>query len=145
MAQNKTSRKPPPVCKAILLCDEVVRDAETHKTSVIGIFDTFVVPGFPGSTSPCKLFLLLIDAIGAFEIMAEIHDLKDGNVIARSPSRTIGSPGKRTQGEQWLPVPALPVAHSGPYDLIVFADENEIDRVQFKVKTLGGIAHGRNQ
>ena len=27
--------KPLPVCKAILLCDEVTRDQETHKTSVI--------------------------------------------------------------------------------------------------------------
>jgi len=133
--------KPPPVCKVILLCDEVLRDPVTNKTSVIGIFDTFVVPSFPGSTSPCTAFLKLVDAFGEFTITAEIHDLKEGTIAFRSSgSSQYCSSAGRSAGELWFPIFALLFTHPGPYDLIVFADENEIDRVQFNVRTLGDLA-----
>ena len=38
-----SEQKPPPVCKAILLCDTVLVDIESGRTSVIGITDTFRV------------------------------------------------------------------------------------------------------
>ena len=138
---RKEATKPPPVCKAILLCDNVTRDRTTGKSSVIGIFDTFLVSSLPGSTSPCKLFLALVDGIGEYTIRAEVHDLKEGAALARSPTGEINFPQRRIQRELWLPVAALSFTHPGSYDLVVFADDNEIDRVQFKVQLPGGRTH----
>ncbi len=146
MAQKiprKEANKPPPVCKAILLCDEVIRDPDTHKTSVIGIFDTLLVPSFPFVLQPCTVFLSLVDVIGEFALTAEVLDLKDGLVLARSPRPSqIGVPGMRTKGEQWLPVNVV-LTHRGTYDLVVFADEIEIDRVQFQALTHGDRDHAK--
>jgi hypothetical protein len=133
---KKETAKPAPTCKAILLCDDVIRDETTHKTSVIGIFDTFYLPSLPGPTSPCKIFLLLADAVGRYSITAEVHDTKRGVVLFRSPgSGEFASPGKTTKGELWLPVSALPFDAAGAYDLVVFADKTEVGRVQFKVRS----------
>lgn len=129
------SAKPSPVCKAILLCDEVTRDPVTHKTSVIGIFTTFVAPSFPVSMHPCTVYLQLIDVIGELELTAEVLDLEDGLVLARSlvPAQ-FGSHGERTSGEKWLPVNVV-LAHAGTYDLVVYADGAEIDRIKFHALT----------
>ena len=70
---SRIGAKRPPICTAILLCDSVIRDDETQKTSIIGIFDTFYVESLPGRTSPCMIFLRLVDGVGRFAITAEVQ------------------------------------------------------------------------
>jgi hypothetical protein len=43
---------PPPKCKAILLCEKTIIEAGTQQVSLIGITDTFMVPGLPGMIQP---------------------------------------------------------------------------------------------
>ena len=81
---KKKGRKPPPKCKAILLCDTIIVDGMTGKATIVGIFDEFDVPFFPGQTGPCNAFLQLTDGIGEYEITVEIHDLREDKVIARA-------------------------------------------------------------
>ena len=133
---QKKAAKSAPVCKAILLCDEVVRNPKTHKSDVKGIFDTFVLPSFPGSTPECKVFLVLVDAVGRYTITAEIFDPTHGVVLYRSPgSGKFGSPRRTTKGELVLPVSSLYFDRDGDYDIVVFADSAEVARVQFKVQS----------
>ncbi len=132
---QRTTPKTPPVCGAILLCDAVIRDEETHKSSVIGIFDTFVLQSLPGQTSQCRLFLHLVDAVGRFAITAEVHDVAQRVVLFRSPGVGVfGDATKTTSGELWLPVSALTFDQTGAYDMVVFADNTEVGRIQFRVE-----------
>jgi hypothetical protein len=132
---RKKSARRAPVCKAILLCDKVTRDEVTYKTNLIGIFDTFVLPAFPGPTAPCKIFLLLRDGIGRHSITAEVHDPERGLILFRSPGAgEFGSPGESASGELWLPIAALPFERPGTYAMVVFADGVEVARTPFKVK-----------
>jgi len=132
---QKRNAKATPVCRAILLCDEVIRDETTHKSSVIGIFDTFRLASLPGPTPPCKIFLRLADGVGTHSITAEVHDPKRGVVLLRSPGAgEFGAPGKRASGELWLPVTALMFDRPGAYEMVVFADGVEVGRAQFNVK-----------
>jgi hypothetical protein len=124
-----------PTCAAILLCDSVIRDEVTHKTSVIGIFDTFYVESLPGQTSRCAIFLRLVDGVGRFAITAEVHDPARGVVLFRSPGAgEFGNPTEKTSEELWLPVAPLMFEQDGGYDLVVFTDEIEVGRVQFKIR-----------
>jgi Family of unknown function (DUF6941) len=132
---QKKATKTKPVCQAMLLCDTVIRDESTHKTTVVGIFDTFYLISLPGYTSRCMIFLRLVDAVGRFEITAEVRDPARGIVLFRSPGAgQFGHPRKRTCGEMSLPVAPLAFDQDGDYHMVVFADEWEIGRAQFKVK-----------
>jgi len=129
--------KPPPRCKAILLCDQLIVDAQTGKVSVIGVFDGFVVPTMPGRTRPSNAFLQLTDGIGNYSITVEIHDLLEDRVIARAKLAEIGFASRATKGNLVIPVPPLPIDHVGVYDFVVLADGQEIDRQQFTTKLIG--------
>jgi hypothetical protein len=137
---------PPPICQAILLCDDVTREDATSKTTVSGIFDTFYVPSFPGTTVPCKVFLRLTGVVGKCNLVAEIQDPVQGVVLLRSPhSAELAAEAEQTKGEIALPVSPLPFARPGTYELVVFADRIEVARVQFDVKTVGVLSHVSGQ
>ena len=53
--------KPPPRCKAILLCKRTVRDAVTGWRDLLGVFDELALPRFPGRTPSFKIYLQLLD------------------------------------------------------------------------------------
>jgi hypothetical protein len=133
--KSRKRTKPLPICKAILLCDDVTRDEETHKTNVIGIFDTFQFSSFPGLTSPSKIFLRLADAVGRYSITAEVHDTEHDVILFRSPgSGEFGNLNEAMSGELWLPVAELRFEGPGEFDMVVFADGIELARTDFNVK-----------
>lgn len=142
MAKKKKG-KPPPKCKAILLCDQAIADAFTGKLSIIGIFQGFNVPGFPAATVPFVAFLQLIDGEGEYGLTMEVHDLQQDVIIGRSQGATIRFPDRHVKVNQIIHVPPLPLAHAGRYDFVVLADGQEIDRQQFEARQVpapGGTA-----
>jgi hypothetical protein len=136
-------RRPPPVCKAILLCDQVIVDARTNKVSVIGIFTFFGLPQFPGQTFPVTAFLQLTNGIGKYALTVEIHDLSTGRVIARAELAEVEFEDRATKSNVVFSVPALPLQHPGIYDFVVLADDQEIDRQQFTALKIGGDDDGQ--
>jgi hypothetical protein len=122
---------PPPACKALLLCDHTIIEAGSGKVSIIGSFTNFILPSFPGRTLPFTAFVQLADGIGRYEIQVEIHDLRDDMVLARSPKMMIEFAERLTKINICLPVPPLPLAHAGKYDVVFLAKGQEIDRQQF--------------
>src|SRR5437764_669259 len=130
MAKRKKG-KPPPKCKAILLCDVVIIDAMTGKTSIIGVFDGFNLAQFPGNIGPFNAFLQLTDGIGKYRITVEVHDLREDKVLARAEIAEMEFQDRATKGNLLIPVPPLPLQHEGVYDFVVLADGQEIDRQQF--------------
>jgi hypothetical protein len=130
---QRKATKTKPSCQAVLLYDTVIRDESTHNTTVVGIFDTFYLISLPGYTSRCMIFLQLVDAVGRFEITAEVRDPAPGIVLFRSPGAgQFGHPRKRTCGEMSLPVAPLTFAQNGDYHMVVFTDEWEMGRAQFR-------------
>jgi hypothetical protein len=125
--------KPPPVCKAILLCDTVIQDAFTGKVSLIGLFEGFILRSMPGVTVPVIAFLQLIEGIGQYSLKVEVHDLANDKVIARAPPSAVNFPDRLARKQIIIPVPPLPMEHEGAYDFVVTADGKEVDRQQFKV------------
>jgi hypothetical protein len=134
--KKKPSRKPkgkipPPACKALLLCDQTIIEAGSGKISLIGSFTAFALQSFPGQTVPFTAFVQLADGIGRYEIQVEIHDLREGTVLARSPKMEIEFAERLTKINICLPVPPLRLTHEGKYDFVFLANGQEIDRQQF--------------
>lgn len=61
----------------------------------------------------------------------EVHDLRFNRVIARVRGPELDFPERLSMVEIKLPVNPLPLQHPGNYDIVVFADGQEIDRMQF--------------
>jgi hypothetical protein len=136
---KKPKKKPPPICKAILLCDHVIVDALTKKLSIIGIFEAFAIVSTPPTTAPFTAFLQMTDGVGRYGVTIEIHDLQTGKILGRTREVQIEFPQRQTKLNFFSPVPPLPLPtpHVGRYDFVVFADGQEIDRQQFEVRDAG--------
>jgi hypothetical protein len=131
--KRRKKRKARPACAAILLCDLVIRDEETQKSSIIGMFDTFVLRQIPGETEVCAVFLRLTNVIGHQAISAEIHDSAAGLVLFRSSPARIRGHERRGAGEIALRLSPLRFDRAGTYDMVVLAEGEEIGRAEFKI------------
>jgi len=138
MAKKKRPRKgvvPPPKCKAILLCERTIIEAGSGKVSLIGLFDGFMVSGVPGKTGPFTAYLQLTDGIAGheYEFTVELHDLTNGSVIARARGPKVTWGDRLARLNLFIPVAPLVVQHTGAYDFVVLAGQQEIDRQRFGV------------
>jgi len=141
---SKKSVKPPPRCKAILLCDQAIVEAVTGKVSLIGIFDRFAVRRFPGHIRQFTAFLQLTDGIGQYRITVEVHDLREDKILARAAIVNMTFADRSGKANLMIPVPPLLLKHPGGYDFVVLADDQEIDRQQFQAHGIGDQANDGN-
>jgi hypothetical protein len=134
---RRMARKPPPVCKAILLCSEVLVEKNGMGT-VRGIFDSLEAKSLPFSAPSFMVYLRLHNGIGAYNITAEIHDQETQGIIGKSAGKTCSFPDRQTVLNIRFRAPSLILrhGHAGSYDVVAFADENEIDRYRFTLNVL---------
>jgi hypothetical protein len=114
----------------MLLCDRTIVEAGTGKVSIIGTFDACSLKSLPGYTVPFTIYVVLIEGLIGhdYEIAVEFYDLNDNSRV----SRNIGSRALWTERLSRISI-AMPVApiligHPGGYDIVVLADDQEIDR-----------------
>ena len=141
MAKKKPSgrrkaEKPPPSCKAIILAEKVIVERGTGIISIIGMIGGFWIQSFPGNTREMFAFLELIEGLGRYEIEVEIHDLQESTVIARVSNMNVDFPEKLHTSNLIIQIPALTIQHQGIYDVVVFANGQEIDRRKFGARRL---------
>jgi hypothetical protein len=125
--------KPVPRCKTILLCERAITEPGTSKVDLIGVHDKLVVPRVPTQARPMTLFLQLVDWIGRYSITAEVIDLNTGHSLANGKGATFEFKDRLAVIQIILPLPPLPLQHEGSFDVVVFADGQEIDRRKFTV------------
>jgi len=136
MSQNTESEKvgkPLPRCKAILLCERAILEAGTGQWSLIGIIHKLVFPRLPAQTRPMTAYLQLVEGIGSYKITAEVWDLTAGHSLAQGQGTTVEFRDRLGIIQFSLPLPPLPLHHEATFDVVVFADSQEIDRQKFTV------------
>jgi hypothetical protein len=136
---NPQGEKPPgqapPHCNAILLCESVIRDEFTHKTTIVGIFDTFFVASIPGYTSPSTVYVRLSGVVGIHVVSVEVHGIESRAVLFRSEGPAqFGAPPERTASELRMPIAPLAVVRPGAFHMVVFIDGQESGRLSFDIK-----------
>jgi hypothetical protein len=128
--------KPPPVCKAILLFDQVIIDAISERISLIGIFDVLGFSSFPHETQPFAAYVELVDGIGKYALTIEVNDLQAGTILARQPAIELEFPERVNKAVLLINCARLHLPQEGAYDFVVFADNQEIDRQKFVARTV---------
>ena len=126
------SQPPDPVCKAILLCQKSIVEAETGLVSLISVFNGFGVSK-SGRSGPAEAFCRITEAVGKYRITVEIQDLTTGNAIAGANAGDIEISDRLLSTDVMIPIPPIPFQHPGQYDFVVFANGTEIDRQKFSV------------
>ena len=127
-------KKPPPHCKAILLCDQVMLDAVTRKTSLIGVFDSFFLRQFPGKTHQFCVFLQLVDGIETCVLTADVQDLHDNAILGRLMQLQVRFADRNNKLNLNVGPVTMQLPHSGAYDVVLMADGQEIDRQRFEAR-----------
>ena len=132
-SQRKPRRrvKPLPNCRAILICEKIIKDAFFGTISLIGVLTRLAVRRFPGKTSPFFLFVQLAHGIGSYELTIEIQDDQKGLVLARTNPLPLKFEHRTEVRDLLIPIPAIELQHAGGYTVAVFANGNEIGRQGF--------------
>ena len=130
-AARKKGRVPPPTCKAILLCRLAILEQGTGNPSLIGIFDRIILDSLPGMVGECTIFLQLVNGIGFYDIVVEVHDLEQDQVLGRARLPSIDFPDRSARANVVIALPGIPISHPGAYEFVVLANDQEIDRQQF--------------
>jgi hypothetical protein len=136
MSENKASEtvgKPPPKCKAMLLCERTILEVGSNKWSVIGIIHKVVCPRLPAHVLPINAFIQLTEGTGTYAITAGVWDLSTDKPLAQGQGATVEFADRLSVLQFALPLPPLLITHTGSFDVVVFADGQEIDRQKFTV------------
>lgn len=137
VGKRKPGRVPPPKCKAILLCEKTIVEEGTGKVSLINTVDSFMVREFPGSAPEFSVFLELVDGVGRYTVVVEVHDLEQDAVLARSSEATLDWRDRLGRFKIIVPFARVAADHPGVYDLVVFANDEEVERQTFRVAESG--------
>jgi hypothetical protein len=129
---RKPGKKPPPKCKAFLLCQGTIIEQHSGNVTIINTFNAFVAPKFPGQIGPFLVFIQLTNGIGEYDAEVEIVDLQDDRTIARAvgPAK-LKFPTKLARMNVMIPIPPLQLPHGGSYEIRVIADGQLIEQQVF--------------
>ncbi|HVC98797.1 MAG TPA: hypothetical protein VND64_34350 [Pirellulales bacterium] len=80
------------------------------------------------------VFAQLVDGIGSYAVSLEVRDLLDGEVAARTHIGDVAFPERPAQMDVIVPDVSVLIPHAGRYDLVLFANGQELDRQFFDVE-----------
>ncbi len=72
---------PPPVLLPIIICDQVILDARTNKTSIISAFETISAPKYPARHGRLAVFCQLTNGRGKAKITLRLVDVQQEDKI----------------------------------------------------------------
>jgi hypothetical protein len=124
---------PRPVLQAMLVCDQAIRDAETNKVSLVGIFDQIRGAEFPLAWArPTAVYTRVTDAEGHYQIQLELVRLEDEASVGRvDVELTAGD--RMGFGELIFKFDRLIFERPGRYEFRLFAGDRYVGGVVFTV------------
>lgn len=132
MAKSKKPKRREtfPRCKAFLICQSTITEAETNDLSIIRIITNFRFQEFPSETPPFTVYARLVGGFNRYKMVIQVQDLHDGQVVA-SGGALVDFVDRVGTISLMILIESLTLSHAAAYDVVLLADENEIDRQQF--------------
>lgn len=125
--------KPVPRCKAILICEQIIVDQLTSRPSLINTTEYFEVAEFPCELPPFRVFVQLAEGIGKYAIVLEIHDRGDDEIVLRTGEIVIEFQDRLDRLNLDVGIGSLSLLLPTAYDIVVFANGEEVDRQRLTV------------
>ncbi len=119
---------PPPVCKAFVICERVLKDATTAQISAVNIVESLRLTSFPGQLPMVHCFLMMTEGIGDYIVDLQVHRVSDGQVVY---DEHVGLIVFATRHQfRYLDVVAngLSIERPDRYDFVMLANGQEIQR-----------------
>jgi hypothetical protein len=132
-----------PYPTAILLCDQVIEDANTKKATLVGVFDRVQVVSFPAEIS-LALFARFTDAEGTYQFRVEHVHVTTNRVLGTIELTTQPIPDRLQHYQIVLPM-RLRVDEPGSYEVRLSANGAYLGRAPLGVlpqQDSGGTASG---
>lgn len=117
----------------MLLCDQAIREAETNKVSLVGIFDQIRGAEFPLAWArPAAVYARVTDAEGHYQMRLELVRLEDEQAVGRLDGEmTIGD--RMGFSELIFNLGRLIFERPGRYEFWLFAGDRHVGGVVFTV------------
>jgi hypothetical protein len=129
--------------QAFVICDSVVRDAQTGKTSVQGIFDTIFTPAFP-CMHPllAAYFRLRFDKPPTFSVNAALQISAPSGLRNTSPSIAMSMQPGTVGMEGTINVQGMQFVEAGQYTIDLLLNSEAVADYPLTVQLVGVQARG---
>jgi hypothetical protein len=123
MSQSTHPPAPHPSLNAMLACDRAIRDPQTRKVTLVGIFDRIGFPRLPADyVTGMSIYARLTDAQGRYRLRLELVRLDDYQTIGRGEMDATIEDRLRTT-EVTLHLKAVRFETTGTYEFRLFAND----------------------
>jgi Family of unknown function (DUF6941) len=134
---------PIPSALAILICDQVIIDAETAKKTVVGIFDSIWMQAFP-AIQKLGFYARLTDLEGEYKFSLRVVRLTgDETVICGLETKPVSASNRLAIMELALNLPPVPFQCPGQYEFQLYANDEYIGRSLFNVGLISELQQKR--
>ncbi len=127
-----------PSVVAMLLCDNVITDAETKKKVLIGVFDRLNAAHFPAAAAGFWVYARLTDAEGKYVFRLRFVFLDEDKPVAEARSNELAATDRLAFLELTFHVPVLPLEKPGRYEIQLYANDVYIGRTTMSVVATSG-------
>ena len=126
---------PIPSVLAMLLCDQIIIDAQTQKKSLIGIFDKFNAVVFPAAAN-IAVYAKLADAEGQYKFKIRVVRLSDESLIGDvSADGTVQT--RLEPADMAVYLMGFTVPDPGKYEFQLFANDVYLTRITMEAIQIG--------
>jgi Family of unknown function (DUF6941) len=117
-----------PTVLALLLCDQVIIDAQTQKKSLIGVFDNINWFGNPAPTT-LAVYAKLKDACGTYNFNIRVVSLKDESVVTNIEIKGVSITNPLQSVELAFNMVGLRFHEPGKYEFQLYGNDVYLSRV----------------
>ena len=117
-----------PTVLALLLCDQVIIDAQTNKKSLIGVFDNLNSLTYPAKIT-LAVYAKLRDAEGTYNFKIRLVSLRDESEIANFEIKEAKLPDPLQSVELAFNMIGLKFHETGKYEFQLYANDVYLSRI----------------
>jgi len=122
-----------PKLSALIVCDMIIHDIQTHKKSVIGIFSNIAAVAFPASHPTMSVYFCVSDAEGEYRFELRLVDLESGQSIGSENLPPVRIPDRLQAFDCGVHLINLTFPHAGKYEFQLFANDEFLGGKDFSV------------
>ncbi|MHC4390075.1 MAG: DUF6941 family protein [Planctomycetota bacterium] len=127
---------PLPSVQAILICDMVIKEAQSNKHSAIGIFTDVFASQFPMTLHALAVYANLTDALGMYSLSVELRDLSRDKVLGRVQGLKFQSRDKLATHDFGIRFVNTVFPSAGVYEFRLLADDRLLGAKKLRVNAL---------
>lgn len=124
-----------PKVNAILLCQRIIREADTGVVNLVGIFETMTVPKLPVGAH-LFVYVKLTDAQGDYLFKVEVVRRNDMKTIAEAPVPKVSITDPTTNSEIIMELGGLRFSDPGAYDVRLWANDRFLDSKSLRIRVV---------